>query len=339
MNGYQGLRTRAAWIDLSSRGKLRVTGEDRARLLHALCTNHVQELAPGDGLYTFFLNDKGRVLSDAYIYNLGESMLLDTEPETAASLAAHLDKYIIADDVVVEDETGRWFTVGLEGPASIEAAVGLGIRPPASAEQINRTAHVSKRATQARCALIEWGGGFVAQVAETGMPGLRIFIPMDERHNFTARLTAAGIPQATQQEARVVRLENGKPRYGEDMTDRYLAQETQQLHALHFNKGCYLGQEIVERVRSRGQVHRHLTPIEVETESSPAPGSKLASDGASVGEITSAVYSPALQKTVGFAYLRTESLEKNLPITVEETGVPVRVRTALPVAQNSSVAV
>ena len=322
MNGYQGLRTRAAWIDLSSRGKLRVTGEDRARLLHALSTNHVQELAPGDGLYTFFLNDKGRVLSDAYIYNLGESMLLDTEPETVLSLAAHLDKYIIADDVVVEDETGRWFTVGLEGPASTEAAVGLGIRPPGK-----------------RCALVEWGGGFVAQAAETGMPGVRIFIPMDERHNFAARLTAAGIPQATQQEARVVRLENAKPRYGEDMSDRYLAQETQQLHALHFNKGCYLGQEIVERVRSRGQVHRHLTPIEIETESPPPPGSKLASDGAAVGEITSAVYSPALQKTVGFAYLRTESMEKNLPMTVDETGAAARVRTPLPVAQNSSVAV
>jgi aminomethyltransferase len=322
MNGYQGLRTRAAWIDLSSRGKLRVTGEDRARLLHALCTNHVQELAPGDGLYTFFLNDKGRVLSDAYVYNLGESMLLDTEPETALSLAAHLDKYIIADDVVVEDETGRWFTVGLEGPASAEAAVGIGIRPPAK-----------------RCSLVEWGGGFVAQVAETGMPGVRIFIPIDERHKFAARLTAAGIPQAAHQEARVVRLENGKPRYGDDISHRYLAQETQQLHALHFNKGCYLGQEIVERVRSRGQVHRHLTPIEVETESPPSPGSKLASDGAAVGEITSAAYSPALQKTVGFAYLRTESLEKKLPMTVEETGSPVRVRTALPVAQNSSVAV
>ncbi|HEY6987361.1 MAG TPA: glycine cleavage T C-terminal barrel domain-containing protein [Bryobacteraceae bacterium] len=321
MNGYQGLRTRAAWIDLSSRGKLRVTGEDRARLLHALCTNHVQELAPGDGLYTFFLNEKGRVLADSYIYNLGESLLLDTEPETAASLAAHLDKYIIADDVVVEDETGRWFTVGLEGPASAEASVGLGIQPPAK-----------------RCALIEWGGGFVVQVAETGMPGIRIFIPMEERHNLAARLTAAGIPQATQHEARVVRLENAKPRYGEDISDRYLAHETQQLHALHFNKGCYLGQEIVERVRSRGQVHRHLTPIEVAGESPPASGSKIASDGAA-GEITSAVFSPALQKIVGFAYIRTESLEKKMPMTAEETGSSVQVRTTSAVAQNSSVAV
>jgi tRNA-modifying protein YgfZ len=320
MNGYEGLRTRAAWIDLSARGKIRLTGEDRARLLHAMSTNHVQGLEAGEGLYTFFLNDKGRILADAYVYNLGESLLLDTEPETVASLAAHLDRYIIADDVVLEDETGRWMAIGLEGPASAEAAAGLGIGAPAK-----------------QCALVEWGGGFVVQVTETGMPGIRIFIPMDERHTLTARLTAAGIPNATAEEARVVRLENGKPRYGEDISDRFLAQETQQLHAMHFNKGCYLGQEIVERVRSRGQVHRHLTPIEVESATAPAPGSKLVADGNAVAEITSAIYSPALGKTVGLAYVRTEAIEKKLPMTVEGSDPPVTATLA--VAQNSSVAV
>jgi tRNA-modifying protein YgfZ len=320
MNGYQGLRTASAWIDLSARGKIRVTGEDRARLLHAMSTNHVQELAAGEGLYTFFLNDKGRILADAYIYNLGESLLLDTEPELAKSLAAHLDKFIIADDVTLEDETGRWMAVGLEGPASREAAAELGIKTPPRS-----------------CALVEWDGGFVVQVAETGMPGLRIFIPMDERHALAARLTAAGIPNATAEEARLVRIENGKPRYGEDISDRYLAQETQQLHAVHFNKGCYLGQEIVERVRSRGQVHRHLAPVEIESATAPAPGSKLVADGNAVAEITSAVYSPALGKTVGLAYVRTEAIEKRLPMTVEGSDPPIAAKLAI--AQNSSVAV
>jgi aminomethyltransferase len=174
-------------------------------------------------------------------------------------------------------------------------------------------------------------------VAETGMPGVRIFIPMDERHTLAARLTAARIPRATPEEARVVRLENGKPRYGEDISDRYLAQETQQLHAIHFNKGCYLGQEIVERVRSRGQVHRHLTPIEVESAAAPAPGTKLLADGNTVAEITSAVYSPGLARTVGLAYVRTEALEKKPPMTVEGSDPPVPARLAIP--QNSSVAV
>jgi aminomethyltransferase len=160
---------------------------------------------------------------------------------------------------------------------------------------------------------------------------------MDERHTLAARLTAAGIPQATVEEARVVRLENGKPRYGEDISDRYLAQETQQLHAVHFNKGCYLGQEIVERVRSRGQVHRHLTPIEVESAKAPAAGSKLVADGGTVGEITSAVYSQALGKTVGLAYVRTEAIEKKPPMTVEGSDPPATAKLAI--AKNSAVAV
>lgn len=320
MNGYEGLRTGSAWIDLSARGTIRVTGDDRARLLHAMSTNHVQGLGEGAGLYTFFLNEKGRILADAYIYNFGESLLVDTEPETARSLLAHLDRYVIADDVTLQDETGRWTVIGLEGPASEPTAVRLGIAVP-----------------RGRDGVLEWGDGFVTRVASTGPTGIRIFLLVEERHNFMARLTAAGIPHATAEEARIVRLENGKPRYGEEINDRYLVAETRQLQAVHFDKGCYLGQEIVERVRSRGQVHRHLTAVEFNGAVAPAPGTKLVSGDTPVAEIASAVYSPALGKSVGLAYARTEALENNLPMTVEGSDPPIAARLAI--AQNSSVAV
>jgi folate-binding protein YgfZ len=97
----------------------------------------------------------------------------------------------------------------------------------------------------------------------------------------------------------VVRIEHGKPRFGEDISDRFLAQEANQPHALHFSKGCYLGQEIVERVRSRGQIHRVLKPLILDTKEPPAPGTKL-----DTSEITSAAYSPALDKVVALAYVR-----------------------------------
>ena len=116
MTGYEALRGSAAWIDLSARGKIRVTGEDRARLLHAMSTNHVAGLQPGEGLYAFFLTAQGRIVADANVYNLGEAILLDTEPETADKLREHLDKYIIADDVTLEDETAQWAEIGIEGP-------------------------------------------------------------------------------------------------------------------------------------------------------------------------------------------------------------------------------
>src|SRR2546421_2348096 len=122
MTGYEALRGSAAWIELSPRGKLRVSGEDRARLLHAMSTNHIQNLQPGDGLYAFFLTAQGRILADANIYNRGEVLFLDTEPETAEKLRSHLDKYIIADDATVDDEGEQWAIIGLEGPQSVHDA-------------------------------------------------------------------------------------------------------------------------------------------------------------------------------------------------------------------------
>src|SRR5260370_26576681 len=159
MTGYEGLRESAAWIALATRGKLRVSGEDRARLLHAMSTNHVQNLQPGEGLYAFFLTAQGRILADAYIYNRGEVLLLDTEPETAEKLRNHLDKYIIADDATVEDETGEWAAIGLEGPQSLQHAEELGVAAP-----------------QKKYSVIDWSSGFVARVASTGPEGVRIFV-------------------------------------------------------------------------------------------------------------------------------------------------------------------
>ena len=304
MTGYEALHSAAAWIDLSSRGKIRVTGEDRARLLHAMSTNDVQHLAPGEGLYAFFLTAVGRILADAYIYNLGDSLFLDTEPETASKLAEHLDKYIIADDAMLENETDLYACIGLEGPKALEVAAALGISVPAN-----------------RYATAEYENGFVAHVASTGPTGFRVFIPSDSKEAFVDRLS--NIPEAHASEARLVRMENGVPRYGDEITERYLVHETQQLHAVHFNKGCYLGQEIVERVRSRGQVHRLLMPLRIHTNTPPAPGTKLLANGQPAAEIASAEFSSALGEVVAFAYVRSEPAHAKPELTVAESDPPI----------------
>ena len=303
MSGYEALRSRAAWVDLSLRGKIRVTGEDRARLLHAMSTNDTEHLLASDGLYAFFLTAQGRILADAYIYNLGESLLLDTEPETTDKLRDHLDKYIIADDVMLDDETSQWAAIGVEGPESLAIARGIGAPLP------------EKTYSQA-----PWAGGFVVRVSSTGPEGVRIFVPVAEKEDLLRSLT---IPQASAEEARIVRLENGIPRYGEDITERYLVQEAQQLHAVHNNKGCYLGQEIVERVRSRGQVHRLLTPIRIKSGTPPQAGTKLTAGGNPVAEITSAAYSAGLGEVVALGYLRTEAAHTKPEMTVVGTEPPV----------------
>lgn len=307
MTGYEALRQSAAWIDLSTRGKIRVTGKDRARFLHAMSTNDVKNLALGNGLYAFFLDNKGRILVDTYIYNFGESLFLDTEPETGGKLRDHLNKYIIADDVHLRDETSEWAAIGLEGPTSIAAAVELGVSAPDN-----------------EYAIRDYGSGFAAHVASTGAQGIRIFLPTAEKDQFIHRLNAAGIPQADAEEARTVRIENGRPRYGEEISDRYLVHETQVMHAVHFNKGCYLGQEIVERVRSRGQVHRLLTPIRIQTDTAPAPGTKLLANGETVAEIASAAFSPALGEVAALAYVRSHAVQNKPEMTVAETEPAVK---------------
>src|SRR4051794_8758779 len=102
-------------FDLSARGRIKVTGEDRARLLHAMTTNHVQEMQPGDGLYAFFLNAQGRIQADAYILCFSDHFLLDTEPETRVPVYEHLERFIIADDVTLEDISESSFCLTVDG--------------------------------------------------------------------------------------------------------------------------------------------------------------------------------------------------------------------------------
>ena len=288
MKGYDALRNSAAWLDLSARGKIKLTGEDRARLLHAMTTNHIQQLTPGTGCYAFFLNDKGRILSDANILCRPDHFLLDLEPDAREKIYQHLDHFIIADDVTLEDATPQLATIAVEGPKVAEVLQQAGAPIP-----------------ETEYSTIDWGSRVVARLNSTGSIGFFIFVPMAEKSEFIAQIEAAGAVAADAEAFRVVRLEHGKPRYGEDISERFLAQEANQPRALHFSKGCYLGQEIVERVRSRGQIHRVLMPLALDSKTPPEPGAKLQTADSKEAEITSAAYSPALDKVVALAYVRT----------------------------------
>lgn len=302
-NAYQAIRENAAWIELSGRGKIRVTGEDRSRLLHAMCTNSISELMPGAGCYVFFLTAQGRIIADANVFCMPDYLLLDTEPETRRPLMEHLDKFIIADDVSLHDFTEATDTIAIEGPAAEKVLTGLDAVP----------AHLPGT-------LVEWGHSQIAHRTYTGGPGYLLFVPAEEKTRVVARL---GIPQADEDTADVVRLENGRPRFGVDFSSSNIPQETQLAQALHFNKGCYIGQEIVERVRSRGHVNRLLTHVEIDASHPPARGEKVMSGGKEAGEITSAAFSPANGKVVGFAILRADAI----PTPLTAAGAPVRALT------------
>jgi folate-binding protein YgfZ len=150
-----------------------------------------------------------------------------------------------------------------------------------------------------------WNAATVAGITATGQPGARIYCPAADASGLIAKLQAAGAQTANAGEIRTVRIENGKPRYGEDISDRSLPQETQQMHAVSFTKGCYLGQEIVERIRAQGHVNKKLVRLEVSGADGLAAGAKATSNGADAGEITSSTHSPETGNVAALAYIRT----------------------------------
>jgi len=300
--GYLALRQHAAWMDVSARGRIRVTGEDRARLLHAMTTNQIQTLKPGESCYAFFLNAQGRILADVNVMCFEDHLLLDCEPELRAKIYEHLDRYIIADDAALEDQTEQIAAIAVEGPEAESVLRMLGAAAP-----------------EAPGSHVEWNGRTVARLSTTGSGGFFILLPAAEKEAVEDALRAAGTPEASPEEIRQVRIENGHPRYGEEITERYLVQETAQMQAVNFTKGCYIGQEIVERVRSRGQVHRLLRRLEMDTASVPPAGTKLQVDGADAAEIASAVFSPALHKTVALAYVRANFADPGTRLNLSGT--------------------
>ncbi len=287
-DGYAALQESAAVLDLSSRGRIYVTGEDRARLLHAMTTNHVQQLQPGAGLYAFFLNAQGRILADAALFCFEDRILLDTEPETRELVFQHLDKFIIADDVTLDDATDRTFALGVEGPWAAEKLRSLEAPTP-----------------ETPYSHMPWGPLTVARESFTGAPGFRIFGGVEAKAELVSKFTVT----ADFEDARVVRLEHFKPRYGEDILATTLPQETTLSKALHFQKGCYLGQEIVERIRSQGHVNKVLTGLEIETRDPVPAGTKLTFEGKEMGQVTSSAYSPALGNVVALGYARLRAME------------------------------
>jgi folate-binding protein YgfZ len=285
--GYEALRHGAAWLDLSARGRIMARGRDRARFLHNVTSNEVKKMTPGSGCYAFLLNPQGRIQADLYLFCFEDHFLIDTEPDFREKVQQHILKYKVADQIELENVTAATAAIGLEGPNA--AAVLTAIAAPVPSTSF---AH------------LPWGDYTVAAVSLTGQPAFRIYCSAASLAGVVHQLESAGAKPASADDARLVRIENGKPLFGEDIRETSLPQETQQMHAVSFSKGCYLGQEIVERIRAMGRVHRKLERLELDGAEPPTPGTKVTVDGREA-EITSSVYSPNLGKVVGLAYVRS----------------------------------
>lgn len=312
---FRELLTGCAVYDLGWRGKIIATGEDRIRWFNGMVTNNIRDLKPGYGNYNFILNAQGRIQGDLYIYNRGEYLLLDTERSQVEHIIKTLDHFIIMDDVELSDASDKLTSIGVQGPNATEILKRVGIEPscadPLFACDLKWREH---------------GISVTRMVSEEHLT-YEIWLAPAAAIELWAALREAGAKPIGTDALERFRVYVGVPKYGKDIRERDLPQETGQMHAISFTAGCYIGQEIVERIRSRGNVHRQLTGFVLD-----APvhvGAKVVAAEKEVGEITSVsdVPLPSGTKHLALGYMRKEAGGAGAQVKVGETSAKV---SALP---------
>ena len=280
--------------DLGFRAKISLTGGDRVRWLNGMVTNNVRDLDEGQGAYAFLLNPQGRILGDMYAYNRGESVTVDTDRAQVEKILATFDHYIIMDDVEARNLSEGLTALGIGGPRSREVLAAAGFAVP------------EMRALQAES--VSWKGidCTVVRGDEEQFSTYEIWVAPENVRQLWDELRKAGATAVGAEALELHRIVSGIPRYGVDIRERDLPQETEQARALNFDKGCYVGQEIVERIRSRGAVHRKFSGFIAEVP--VTPGSKIRAGDKDVGEVTSvaSLQLRSANKIVALGYIRRE---------------------------------
>ena len=291
------LATGCGVFDLGWRAIIHATGQDRVRWLHNMVTNSVRDLATGRGNYNFVLNAQGRIQGDLYIFNRGETLLLETDRRQLQALLPTMRRFIIMDKVELvqrDDATG----VGLCGPKAEEILASIGI-------DVRRMEPL-----EIRDVMISETSASLIRGPENKPGWFEFWLNPEQTASLWERLSTSAAQPVGTEALEMWRVTHGIPQYGQDIRDRDLPQETEQMQALHFNKGCYIGQEIVERIRSRGQVHRKFTGFEFQA-GTPALG-KYDAGGRNVAEITTAITVPAAAgpRNIGLGYVRREAVAR-----------------------------
>jgi folate-binding protein YgfZ len=294
---FAALRNSCAVYDLGYRAKISLTGSDRVRWLNGMVTNNIRDLAIEHGVYAFLLNPQGKILDDLFAYNRGDSILIDTDASQTEKILATFDHYIIMDDVEVRNLADRMTSLGIAGPKSKTILESAGFAIP----DVQPLQATPLRWQDIDCSIVRG--------EDPDFLSYEIWLaPGSVRHLWDALLATGATPVGFEA-LELHRITSGVPRYGVDIRERDLPQETEQARALNFNKGCYVGQEIVERIRSRGAVHRKFTGFITDAAVEIPPGTKIVAGEKEVGEITSAasIRTDTAVKTVALGYIRRET--------------------------------
>lgn len=297
---YDALAGGIALVDRCDRALLEIGGADRATWLHNLTTSSMKTILPGEGCYTFALNVQGRILFDLNALVRTDSIAVDLDRGFLEFARGHFDKYIIMEDVTLTDRTDDFVRMGLSGAGVQLMLTDLGAPHAATLPILGQT--------RIRIADIEMD---LARTDFCGPAAVDLFVPTAAAATVWRHLTDSARPHRAMpvgaEAVDVRRIEAGIPRSGCEITDDALPDETGQFQrAVNTNKGCYLGQEIVERMRSRGVVARRLMRLAFAGKTLPPPGTKLENEsGSTVGVVTSSCRSVGDGDAVGLGYVKT----------------------------------
>lgn len=297
----------AGLFDLGFRVRIQVSGEDRLRWLNGMLSNAIQALPESAGNYNFVLNAQGRIQGDLDAYRAADYLLLDTTRSQVDRLQKHLEHYIIMDDVELrrlDQSTG----LGIAGPQSQSLLASIGL-PAEALEPLHfiETAVDGLPVTLVRCYSVL-------------VPLFALWCAAGPAKLLWQKLSDSGAVPVGSSAVESLRILEGLPRFGVDFTDKHLAQETSQTRALNFNKGCYLGQEIVERIRSRATVHRYLKHFELTGTCPQALADlRISEKPEPIGQLTSVaeVQVSGINRIFGIGFARAEVVDRNLPIVYD----------------------
>ncbi|HEY2893384.1 MAG TPA: glycine cleavage T C-terminal barrel domain-containing protein, partial [Pirellulales bacterium] len=286
----------AGLVDLGHRTQIELRGADRATFLHNLCTNEVRKLPVGAGCEAFITSVQGKTLAHGFIFMDAESIVFDTSPGQADRLLAHLDHYLVSEQVTLADRSTEWSELLLSGPTAEKVLEKVSAARLASARLAHQHVEIAGRAVWARRADL------------AGPQGILLSAAVEDIESVRATIEAAGALPCGVAAFEAARVEWGFPLFGQDITESNLPQEVaRDPQAVSYVKGCYLGQETVARIDALGHVNQTLVALRFAPESVPAAGLELTAETRKVGQVTSAAYSPRLGRWCGLGYVRRGS--------------------------------
>jgi folate-binding protein YgfZ len=313
-------RQQAAVFDVSERGAVELSGKDAVTFLHNLCTNDIKNLAPGHGCEFFLTTIKAKVVAHGYAHRLlpekPATLYLDLSPGYAAKVLAHLDHFIVSEQVELTDRTterAQLHVCGAESRRVVEQALTTTLSDLTDLQQERQ----SLGASGVRVVRHDW----------LALPGYDLVCERGAEMDLAQRLQTAGAVPGGREALEVLRVEAGLPVDGVDMDEnRFVVEVGRIRQAISYTKGCYLGQEPIVMARDRGHVNRTLLGLRVSADAVP-PDRTVLRDGQEVGQVTSAVWSPRCQAVLALAYVKRGS--QDVGTAVEVAGHRAVV-TALP---------